>query len=826
MDQDRLHKNDNLHSDTDDLDLSFAVDGYAYDSETDELGLRIAAHGRRISAHEAAKPDLESPHAPRMREVGVRLEAEHQEVLVLGRKGKENQRPLRERLERQQPEGNNKPREPFFRAKERRIEREQQAAAEKAKEDVDAIRPKQHVRAISDGHPPVDPPLNVPQGWGHRNRNRANWLRRSTTEGEGRGLVESVKRVDADTVLMHKTSFTGDDLDAPLSAKRIRQFSSPSSLHHMNTTLQEGGEAEVDDLDFEDASVLVSTPAVHGRNRKIDELMKEDEAAIEEKLAADEERQAVITQRQSRFALGTTGGDRPLSAPAGDNKPFSRRRRRSDREKEEAAIDENDREPRAPTTVTFKDDLPQTNGHTESIDLLRRLARVSSLSPSPAPDKVVREYHHHERRKSTDAQAKTGEDTTDMPTVRQRGRDKKAPITSIFSNTSSKPEESEKPRGPFSKLANRDPRRISSEPSQPKSALEAIVQQARSKRDANIGDSTIASLEDIVNPNVDNSSMFVEADKTATVEDTEDADTAAIPSSEETRRREEREIEAANRRLRITRTSIKDADRGLRRLGNQLESTNTSSSPPAETHQQAQQPDPPKAEGAETIKVPPEVQKIVNDLFKAQAAKHGLPTRSGFPPGLTPYTDHNGRTKCEHCGGCYASVWKGLWVEFREMFYTWSPTEGEEAKLKFTILGMVCAMFWGWMICEMLVGWMFGDYLWGVARFPFLTVGLGWRLGSEPIQAGKWVVEAVGNMVFGDSSTVAEPLVGTTSAFMRRAQPMEMHEGAGSGAGGNDGDWVAAVAAATGSATRRVVRSAVEAVDEVGGMWNDDYLNL
>lgn len=775
------------------------------DNETDELGLRIAEHARKVNAEESVKPENQRfirPRTPpsddeegRYLAVLRRLNAEgaskpedqqareHQASLKEGR-----EKPLRERLERQ-PDGN-RPREPFWRAKERRAERNTAEV-----ENRDAIRPKQHVRAVSDGHPPADPPVTVPQGWGHRNRHRATWLNRSTTEGEGLGLVDSVKRVDEDTVLLHKTSFTGDDIlasgeNTPLSARRIRQLSSPSSLHHMNTTLQSGA-PDADDVDFNDASVLNSTPAVNTRNRKIDELMKEEGADAD----LNVERQSTTTQRRSRFALGGSRGSRPLSAPAGDNKPLTRRRR-SVKEKEEPTIDEKDEEPMAGPPVAVDDDDLQANGRNESIDLLRRLARVSSLSPSPAPDKVVRDYPN-ERRKSKDAQGLAEEDkwdASDIPTVRQRGRDRKTPAASVFTNgvarTDTKADE--KARGPVSKLAERDPRRINSEPLQPKSALEAIMQEAKSKKDSNIGDSTLASLEDIMNPNLDNSIVQPEAGKPATVEGTHEAEDA-LPPAEQIRRREEREFEDANRRLRVARTSIKDADRGLRRLENQLESAES-----------------------EPAKVIP----VIKETIKTPNAGDVQVRYPNHPPGFKPYTDHNGRTRCRHCGGCYASVWRGLWVEFRELFYTWGPEEAG-APLQMTWLGTMVAVWWAWMISEVIVSKLFDQWLYG-AKFPFVTITLFYRLVREPVETGKWIADVVGNLIFGDSSTVAEPL-STTSAWVRSAAPERIHERA---ARGNDGDWVAAAAAATGATTRRVVKSAMEAVDEAGSMWDDEYLNL
>ncbi|KAF7196977.1 Type 2 glycosyltransferase [Pseudocercospora fuligena] len=39
------------------------------------------------------------------------------------------------------------------------------------------------------------------------------------------------------------------------------------------------------------------------------------------------------------------------------------------------------------------------------------------------------------------------------------------------------------------------------------------------------------------------------------------------------------------------------------------------------------------------------------------------------PADLPPYTDHNGRTICKHCGGSYVSVFRGMLQEILELFY-------------------------------------------------------------------------------------------------------------------------------------------------------------
>lgn len=752
------------------------------DSETDELGLRIAAHARQQGEEwSRGNNDSESPSPS---EVRLRVAARTRSRDTLQ---KENERPLRDRLD-QHPA--TKPREPFWRAKERRAEK---AAAENS----DALRPKQHVRAVSDGGPSADdPPVNIPQVWGSRNRHRASWLRRSTTESEGLGLVESVKRVDENTVLMRQTSFTGDDIlatsgeNASLSGRRLRQFSSPSSLRHMNTTLQSAA-PDVDELDFNGASVLVSTPAVKGRNRKIDELMKEDEQV-------ETEKESLTSQRQSRFALGGRREHRPVSAPGGGSKTLLRRRR-SIKDKEDA-MKSTEENPRALSTVPSEDDDQSAHGRHESIDLLRKLARASSLTPSPAPEQPARQ--NLDRRRKSDAErgrvAKEKWDASDVPTIRQRGREVKRPLSGLFSKSAEtrveKVDETQKARGPFSKLAERDPRRINSEPLQPKSALEAIVQEARAIRDPNIGDSTMASLEDIVNPSTDQSTLTTAAGEKPAAQQAEEVDIAGVPP-EENRRREDREFELANRRLRVARTSIKDADRGLRRLENKLESTDTE---PAQT----------------TAEHKAGTQSPASDTRQA----YRFP---GFPPGLVPYTDHNGRTKCRHCGGSYTSVWRGLFVEFRELFYTWGQAE-KGSPFELTWLGLLVVTWWTWIFSEMLMSHLF-EYTLRDAHFPFITITLIWRALSEPWESAKWLIGVGGNLVFGDSSTVAGP-VASSSTWLRRAAQPPIRERVG--ARGNDGDWIAAAAAATAATARRVVKSAMEAVDEAGTMWDDEYLDF
>ncbi|KAF2445218.1 hypothetical protein P171DRAFT_315896, partial [Karstenula rhodostoma CBS 690.94] len=110
-----------------------------------------------------------------------------------------------------------------------------------------------------------------------------------------------------------------------------------------------------------------------------------------------------------------------------------------------------------------------------------------------------------------------------------------------------------------------------SKPTLPRSVLGALVEEARAsgqRRPTDYGDSTINSLEELMAPIADTSESGEPDEDTIPL----DVSTKA-PRNEAERRRQEELVHIQNmdRRLRSTRTSLRDTSRGIRRVEEQIE---------------------------------------------------------------------------------------------------------------------------------------------------------------------------------------------------------------------------------------------------------------
>ncbi|KXT09411.1 hypothetical protein AC579_8441 [Pseudocercospora musae] len=634
-----------------------------------------------------------------------------------------------------------------------------------------------HQRAASAGSNKTDPPLNVPREWGRRAKRRTDWPRKLGLEEE---LDRQLPRADDDSIFPHRTLYTGDDNpllspggvmasleNTPPSMRRRRQMSSPSSLHHMNTTLQSA--LDYEDIEFNDASLLVSTPAVNHRNRKIDMLMQKEIEVVEKR--------AVARRSLETLARRATDEARPGSAPSGGQIRAVGRRgsNLSDKENEpdDVAISN-------PPEQAARPARRSQHGRNDSIALLRKLARVSSLSPSPARDKEDErrasgslpaaikdddtkpsEARTDSRRVRIDERAKRGDEGAGLDT----GAQKTPMVTGGWVDTPAKSD---------SNKTSKDPRRILSEPIRPKSALEAVVQDAKEKGDPLLGENTLASLEDIVHPpDATNSTLNYDTNGTSNPPTRDHETGAGLTQAEKDRRQEDLALENLNKRLRSTRSTIKDANRGLRRIENRIEAASESDSQP------------------DRIPGPHDSD------FEAWAST------------LPPYTDHNCRTICAHCGGSYTSVWRGLWVEFRENFYTW--TGAKQQNLQITWLGWTIIAWWIWFMLESTASNYFA-YRYDT-YFPLVIPTLLLR-PLAPVWKPVWDVFV----------WCWRAMLGTTARpdGRWRRPPSRMATSHTTRVMGGK-EWVAAAAKATASATRRIVNSAKQAVDDVGDMWDDEF---
>jgi len=688
--------------------------------------------------------------------------------------------------------------------------------------------------------------------------------------------------MDSDAIIPHVTAFSGDGdwvavADDPIlsiehasrSPDRQRADPSPTSMRHMNSTLRPG--LDSDDQDFTAASLLASTPAVNRRDRRIDELTQREIENVERRGVTKRTLEQIFEQ-----SVASVQEQRPVSAPSGDTARAPRRRRSLMTNKENMAPngDVNGTYKGAETVsivnrtaqaVTFKNTQRPAHTRNDSYNLLRRIARVSSTSPSPAKYKVERDVGEKRTKsepviepeplsaKSTnsdyiasgmppngsigseqppyptpEAEPQADEPVRDeatrppeehgppdidvTPAPQESLKDAKTPVvTGAWVDTPKPPADLPDIRpllkatdstivrafGTPSALAALEPpadplddsvRRIYSEPTRAKSALADILKDAKSQTDAQYGETTIQSLEDMLDPDLDPTDPTLTVDMGEVAQEVEDAIDAEHPltQAEKDRRQETLAIEAMNKHLRAARTSIKDANRGLRRVENRIE--------------------------------------IAQEAPPSSSA----PTPAGVPRPLR--IGKHGKTVCEACGGAfYGSVWKALWTEFRECFYTYSPPNSWRG-IRFTWLGLLCLGFLTWYTVESLLCWRYCHKLYGSSmhgfgvnpdapRFPFVIPTLLFRplkfVWEPAFGSLAWCGGVLGNWLFGDNA------VSPDLPMAKPASTMSIRKAFTNSATQR---WVKTATAGIASASARVAGSLVDTLDEAGSMWDDEFI--
>ncbi|KAK5125677.1 hypothetical protein LTR85_011951 [Meristemomyces frigidus] len=743
-----------------------------------------------------------------------------------------------------------------------------------------------HERTGSAGSSGSDPPVNVPTQWGRKAKRSPEWLRNVHTRTADEAVAPDTQldavaqKPDEDAIIPHRTAYTGDEDwaangDEPLqsvehtppSMRRQRLGSSPSSMRHMNTTV--GQAPDSDDQEFSAASLLASTPAVNRRDRKVDELTRREIETIERRGVTKRTLEQIIEQ-----STIITTETRPATAPAGDTTRAARRRRSLIANKENLAPNGDVNATykgtetvglvnRTAQAVTFKNAQRPAHVRSDSLDLLKRIARVSSMSPSPAKDKVERDViekrtksepfidpgplsakstnrdyifgdrppGHHvtdeqqpyptpeaEQQASDEeagevAQPSDGQkpDVDVTPAPQEPQLDAKTPVvTGAWVDTPApqidirpllKATDSTivrafgSPSGAAALEIREDPledsmRRIHSEPLHAKSALADILKEAKSADEPQFGDATIQSLEDILSPDLDPTDPTLTVDIGEVAQDVIDAIDNGEPltQAERDRRQENLAMEAMNKHLRAARTSIKDANRGLRRVENRIETAQT---------------------------VPSTV---------------SAPSSATDPTPLArPTMTKNGKTICKACGGTYyGSVWKALWTEFRSCFYTWDPPSSW--RIRFSWLGLLCLSALGWYILELVLCRyychpLYGSSMVGYGAYPnapqfpwviptllFRPFKFIWEPASESLA---WSSGVLFHSLFGDNAVSSDPPVAKPAhvGTVRKAFTNTLSS-----------TWVQTATASVAAASARVIGSAVDAVDEVGSMWDDEFL--
>ena len=183
-------------------------------------------------------------------------------------------------------------------------------------------------------------------------------------------------------------------------------------------------------------------------------------------------------------------------------------------------------------------------------------------------------------------------------------------------------------------------RESSSKRTRPASALSDLVRDARLDQQNTLGDSTINSLEDLLDPTIEASQTLDLGDLQEELNELHD-DGRPMTQGDKDRRQELLAIEAMNKRLRVARSSIQDASRGLRR-----------------------------------------VEQSVDAAADTTGASHKHVAEFGT---------------CATCGR-HTSVFRALWEEFCGLFFVRDKTR--RLGLRLTRLGAICMAFWVWYITE------------------------------------------------------------------------------------------------------------------------------
>ncbi|TKA81388.1 hypothetical protein B0A55_02081 [Friedmanniomyces simplex] len=830
-----------------------------------------------------------------------------------------------------------------------------------------------HERAGSGGSNDLEPPLNLPKQWGTKGKRRSDWLRKlhaptemevpmANGEEEELEVEQAERRPDGDAIMAHRTAYTGDDndwvavadetMDALETTPPSMRRHTPTSMRHLNLTLGDSLESD-DNQEFSSASLLASTPAVNvnRRNRRIDELTRREIESIEKRGVTKRTLEHIL--EQSTITTTPKSEPRPVSAPSPDTTRATPRRRRSliaNKENLPPHADVNGHgaykgaetiglvNRTAEAAVTFKNSSRPAHKRTDSYNLLKRLARVSSLSPSPARAAPLSRGVEVEGEKSRPRSGGAVADGRDAVGValyagmeegggleREMGRERphtsagelatppdpltdaededlpdllpdiqvEAPDIDATPAPNDHPQYEGKTRvvtgawldtpGPgidvrpllqstdstivrafgspsaIAELEPRDnpmdadPRRVFSEPAHAKSALADVLKEVKElerREGVDLGDeeglqmmgeTTIQSLEDIVSPDLrvgeelhdTTATMTLDIITETVIAQEVDADASADDEAPKTqaqrdRRQEKLAMEAMNKHLRAARTSIKDANRGLRRVENRMDAaaidprTLTPSSPYAAPESDAIDPHGTQI-GAHAHAIPcPTCGGNSNRSFL-----HGLtsdllsclytpPEPPSHPRGRPTYLALTLSTLllyslletllcARYCHPRYASSMAGYGVD----------PEAPRWPFVFPTLALRPVRFlWGpvWEAVGAVVGNYFGA---GDVGAPVgVGVGVPVWLGEGSVLMGG-MGRGAGGKVFG-TAAAGERVVGT---------------GAGSGSGhgyghgyGLGSGWVKTTTAAVVSATARVAKSVVDAVDEVGSMWDDEFV--
>ncbi|KAH0350388.1 hypothetical protein KCU83_g4990, partial [Aureobasidium melanogenum] len=588
-----------------------------------------------------------------------------------------------------------------------------------------SYQPDHHPASLS-GSTASDPPLNPPRAWGRKGRPNHTWMRHIHDDLQSN--IQSSPNIDwADAA--NDSLYSSAYVSPPQT--RSRTLSKQAVVEQHDSLVHQWDP----DQDFSAASLLVSTPAVPSRSRLTIDQIRERELRTYEARASSSTRRRLRQQSTNETTSRTYQDTHAEPTPSQDPKPNIAQKENiplAPRQSARSLYKTVETTQHMPTTTPRP-----AQRKADSLALLKRLSRTPSASPSPTAVKDAMPANNPSRQDTawSDKYPKQNTrslfrgDSPQAPEVVkgpelvyvEQGDSSQAPEVVEIPEpalseplvTPSRPPERQLPaKTPVvmgawidtpqtarqshksvtsqvdhqttepSKPTSEDPHQRSiSEPNLPTSALDAVLQDFRNGKrrdddDPTLGDSTIASLEDVMVPSADNTLRLDLPDvPSAQIQSSKASGKQDISQAETAKKRQDSEPDPKDNKPALQ----KDTER--RQRWSVLEGSNKQFSGTSASSKHKSQ------------------TKDDRDLDAAIAsASRGSTSR---PSDSKSAHQH---AQCIQCGQP-ASVLRAAWNEY----WGWFFRRDAQAVLGFrlTWLGLACTMFWAWFITE----WIFSSIL-------------------------------------------------------------------------------------------------------------------
>jgi hypothetical protein len=588
-------------------------------------------------------------------------------------------------------------------------------------------QPDHHPASLS-GSTASDPPLNLPSSWGRKGRPNHAWMR--NIHDQSQSNIQSSPNIDwADAA--NDSVYSSAHVSPP--QRRTHNLSKQAVVEQHDNHIDQWNP----DQDFSAASLLESTPAVPSRSRlTIDQIRQREIRTYEARASSStgrQLRQQSTNETQSRTYRDTyaESSSAQASRPTISNKEnMPLPPRQSARALYKSVENSN-----SVSAITPQPAQRKAN----SLALLKRLSRTPSASPSPTSAKdtmpasnpprqdtawsdrfpkqstrplfrgdppqapeVVKgpEILHVEQGDSSQAPevveipdpaplepletpARPAERQLPAKTPVVMGAWVDTPQVARQSSSSAKSQTDRQASESLKAITEDSHHRSISEPNLPSSALDAILKDVRDGKrreddDPTLGDSTIASLEDVMAPSADNTlRLDLPSVPSAQLPFSETHDKEDIAPTGTLKDKQESRSDSKD----IVPTSKEDTD--LRQRWSAFGGLKKGLG------------------GISTVSKPNTKNKDNRALDEAVAsAPRGPTTRAGD---IRNAHQHVAGTQCVQCGRPI-SVLRAAWNEY----WGWYFRRDARAPLGFrlTWLGLACTMFWTWLITESILSSM------------------------------------------------------------------------------------------------------------------------